>query len=458
MAEPSTHINYSFDDVQRYLQGKMSAAEMHAIEKAALQDPFLADAIDGYREADANTAKQHLNEINAALFAEKKGNKVVTFNKRTQWLNIAALVIVLAGIGVVAAYFIRSSSLKEQTEIAKVQQPAKNESLQDSVAAMANSNALTKKEDTALLIAQNKAAKKSRSPIPKRKDAEDIIIAENKAVKQNKADTGKTEIASVLAAPSTLNLNKTQVVTDSAEYAFSTYKPPVEEKQMIARSYAVTDTPAQLQGKVSGLSVLPSPATFSGKVVDENNKPIAGVFIESADKKAVAVTDISGFFNLQKTDTLLNATASTIGYDSRNIALKQGMNSPIVLKENNMALNEVVVIGYGTTRKKSAYSDSIIRAQRKRIGDSAMPVGGWNNFSRYVTTRLDEDSTIENNMSENDLVELEFLVDKSGNPYNIKVIKPLDDRHNSKAIEILKNGPKWTTPSRKQKARVTINF
>ena len=40
MAEP-LYINYTFEDIQRYLQGKMSAAEMHAMEKAALQDAFL---------------------------------------------------------------------------------------------------------------------------------------------------------------------------------------------------------------------------------------------------------------------------------------------------------------------------------------------------------------------------------------------------------------------------------
>ena len=54
MAEPSTHINYTFEDIQRYLQGKMSAAEMHEIEKAALQDPFLSDAIEGYREVPSS--------------------------------------------------------------------------------------------------------------------------------------------------------------------------------------------------------------------------------------------------------------------------------------------------------------------------------------------------------------------------------------------------------------------
>jgi len=82
MAEPSTHTNYSFEDIQRYLQGDMSAAEMHAIEKAALRDPFLADAIEGFNEVDPATARHHLNEINAGLFREKQRSKIITFNNQ----------------------------------------------------------------------------------------------------------------------------------------------------------------------------------------------------------------------------------------------------------------------------------------------------------------------------------------------------------------------------------------
>src|SRR6188474_3382695 len=103
MAEP-LYINYTFEDIQRYLQGKMSAAEMHAVEKAALQDPFLADAIEGYNEVDLNTAKQHLNEINAGLFTEKQKPRVIAFNKKTQWLSIAAMIIVIAGIALFSVY------------------------------------------------------------------------------------------------------------------------------------------------------------------------------------------------------------------------------------------------------------------------------------------------------------------------------------------------------------------
>src|SRR5258705_10770158 len=104
MAEQSIHINYTFEDIQRYLQGKMSAAEMHAVEKAALQDPFLADAIEGYNEIPAATAGQHLNEIHASLYGRQKKSKVVLFSPKTQWWRIAALIVILAGVGVIGSY------------------------------------------------------------------------------------------------------------------------------------------------------------------------------------------------------------------------------------------------------------------------------------------------------------------------------------------------------------------
>jgi len=296
MAEPSKHINYSFEDIQRYLQGKMPAAEMHAIEKAALQDPFLADAIEGFTKADFSISRQHLNEINAGLFAKKKESKLVAFNKRAQWLNVAAIVIVLAGIGVVASYFLKTPSLNRQPAIAKVKKDETNKAEQQKPE-FEKLEASPPFTDTVLYVAQNKAAKKVHPSAAKKKAAENI--ADDKAVvKEDNSGRLNAEAASLAAVP------------------------PQDEKTMIARSFDIADTQAQLQGRLSGVSVLPSlPSTFSGKVVDENDKPIAGVTIESADKKAATLTDVNGYFNLQKTDSLLNVTASTIGYDNRALTL-----------------------------------------------------------------------------------------------------------------------------------------
>ena len=430
MAEPSTYHNYSFEDIQRYLQGKMSAAEMHEMEKTALQDHFLADAIEGFNEADLAKSRQHLNEINADLFAEKQKSKVVGFNKRTQWLNVAAITIVLAGIAVVASYFIKSSTLNKSTEIAQVKnKPAKNETPRDSLLTTPNTNELAKKNDTALLIAANKAAKKVQPSFSKRK------------VPQAAAKEYDTEIASVSATPIQLN-EVPPSMRDTAGYVSNANKPSFPQQAMAARSQAVGDTPLLLLEKKNELSVLPF--IFSGKIVDENNYPVPFAVIAPGDTAKKSFADENGDFKLYKKDSLINVTVSSTGYHSLNVTLKEGVNNPIILKINkDLALTDAVI----TTA-----------AQKNTHPDSSMPVGGWNNFNRYVMSALGKDSISGNGQPADNQVELEFLVDKSGNPYNIIIIKSLNEQRNAKAIDILKNGPKWIISSRKQKATVTINF
>ena len=51
MDEEKRNISYSAEDIRNYLDGKLTGPEMQAMEKAALEDPFLADAIEGYEES-----------------------------------------------------------------------------------------------------------------------------------------------------------------------------------------------------------------------------------------------------------------------------------------------------------------------------------------------------------------------------------------------------------------------
>ncbi|MEP6467893.1 MAG: carboxypeptidase-like regulatory domain-containing protein [Parafilimonas sp.] len=417
MADPSTHINYSFEDIQRYLEGKMSAAEMHTIEKAALQDAFLADAIEGYNDADLAKAKQHLNEINASLFAEKQKSKVVAFNKKTQWLNIAAMLIIICGLGVLSIYLIKHSG--KQQQVAQVKnQLQKPGVFKDSSATI---NTFSASQDSASLINQDKYVQKS----PARKFSNSSKKEINADAISNEAINAESDVATISAAPSA-NKNVSR-----------SFAPVSINKQNDSLQ-------KELMGKVSGLSVAEN--TFSGKIVDENNNPVAYATVESKDKKTATVTNASGDFTIQNNDSVMNVTATTVGFESRNINLRSGNNAPIVLKATNTNLNEVVTVGYGAARKS------------KVISDSVMPIGGWQNFNNYVITQLNKDTTEHPIASPNDVVEIEFLVDNLGNPYNIKIIKSPDETKTAKAIEILKNGPKWSRATKKKKAKLSIAF
>ncbi|MBS1747736.1 MAG: carboxypeptidase-like regulatory domain-containing protein [Bacteroidetes bacterium] len=427
MAEPSTHINYSFEDIQRYLQGKMSAAEMHTLEKAALLDPFLADAIEGFNEADLPTAQQHLNEINASLHKENKASKIVVFNKKTQWLNIAAIIILLAGIGILSAVFFNHDTKNSQVSTTKLA-PVQNGIQSDTTAIAANIPGQNKIDSSSSLLAENKVEKTNKHT---------TIAKKTKTIR-----AGVQRDEEVNSEMDMLNTNDASEKNISAQ---STAK--------LAKTMMTWDTASQSNNKLS--NVLVTPIIFSGKVVDVNNKAIPGALIQSADKKNEVITDLDGNFYLKAIDTTLNVTASTVGYLQQSSKLKSGYNAPIILHTTTNSLNEVVTVGYGTV--KNAKND-VLKNTRTALSDSTMPVGGWQNFNHYVLTQLNKDTLSEPEVYSNDLVELEFLVDNAGNPYNIKVVKPLDKTRNTKAIDILKNGPRWISTSNKKITKLAISF
>jgi TonB-dependent SusC/RagA subfamily outer membrane receptor len=103
MINRNSHNDYSLEDIEKYLKGKMSAADMHELEKAALEDPFLSDAIEGYSETSLETASTHLQEIKQELLQDKIKVKVVPLHSSTsiKWWRMVAAVLLIAIISTV---------------------------------------------------------------------------------------------------------------------------------------------------------------------------------------------------------------------------------------------------------------------------------------------------------------------------------------------------------------------
>ena len=89
----------------------------------------------------------------------------------------------------------------------------------------------------------------------------------------------------------------------------------------------------------------------TGVITDETGEPLIGVTVVEAGTQNAAVTDIDGRYKLNvKNGAKLNV--SYIGYEP--VTINAGQN--VVLKEDNKTLNEVVVVGYGTMRRKDVTS------------------------------------------------------------------------------------------------------
>lgn len=116
-------------------------------------------------------------------------------------------------------------------------------------------------------------------------------------------------------------------------------------------SYTISDRHIVLNRKDAFMTLPQQSKVVTGKVVDENGEPVIGVNIIEKETKNGTVTDIDGSYsiNLSPSSVII---VSYIGYVSQEIKVGNRENIIIELKEDAQALDEVVVVGYGTMRKK----------------------------------------------------------------------------------------------------------
>ena len=88
-----------------------------------------------------------------------------------------------------------------------------------------------------------------------------------------------------------------------------------------------------------------------GTVIDEAGEPIIGASVQVQNTKTGAITDFDGNFSVEAAS---NATLliSYVGYVTETVSVQGRSNIQVVLKEDATSLNDVVVIGYGTMKKK----------------------------------------------------------------------------------------------------------
>ena len=92
-------------------------------------------------------------------------------------------------------------------------------------------------------------------------------------------------------------------------------------------------------------------STVKGTVIDEAGEPIIGATVQVQGAKTGAITDFEGNFSVEAAS---NATLliSYVGYVTETVSVQGRNNIQVTLREDATSLNDVVVIGYGTMKKK----------------------------------------------------------------------------------------------------------
>lgn len=94
-----------------------------------------------------------------------------------------------------------------------------------------------------------------------------------------------------------------------------------------------------------------SQSTITGTVTDRSGKGISGVTVTVKGGSAATQTDDAGRFSIAAPGTA-TLVFSSIGYSTLEVAVGNRTVIPVTLETQESSLNEIVVIGYGTTRRR----------------------------------------------------------------------------------------------------------
>ncbi|NII28243.1 energy transducer TonB [Pseudoflavitalea sp. X16] len=503
------HIKqYSAADIQLYLGGKMSPAEMHALEQAALDDPFLADAIEGMQQTlaqhDASVIDAHLQDLQRQVYErtrkQSKQAPVVAF----RWWQAAAAAAVIVIIGGIWGYnyFQQTENKEPASQLAVVKQGEKQDSVTPSLAPAQPETTATVADGTIVgldspAIAANKtvavpADKQVTASLatPQKAEANDDVVAYNYTTEEKKLE---------LTTPNARQIFSKDTKPDSALVAYykdqalrrsntaKTYQDfqqakPVDYEQIVIAKQARDTTlagaytkPREREMNLSRKELSERQAKKNpnallsgfivGRVTDQANNPLSNALLRVNDNRDF-FTDHKGNFKIPANDSVVNVAVGVTGYYTQNLQLLNNTYDNYIalnqlgVKAPNPRLNsestQVVRIrgisSLGAVKSKEEYRNNYPEV---RVQD-AQPVYGWMAYQQYLEKNRKVPAVSEELTG---TVVVTFQVNRKGALSDFKIEQSLGKEYDEEAIRLIKEGPSWQLlKGRKTKATVLVRF
>ena len=446
MSEEKNIINYTAADIEKYWKGKLSTAEMHAMEKTAMDDPFLADALEGYKNAslaDLDSLKERLHK--------RVGAVVPILNlkrKRFTWVRAAAAIIIIVGAGLLVQQLVFNDRNKNSiATLEKDDKKPKSDTRNDQVTpdsinkqVPTQPGSVTSKPEQKVTTTPKAESYVYSNPDTIRKTNERDVVF--KKPSNESASAGKEQVIanaeikdeSVKTKSEGRNINDTSKSLNEKNLNSSPTASRAKANQAYYENDKLSEAAVALNNK------------YNYRVVDDQNNPVPFANVMNTRDNVGTYTDIRGNFNLVSSDSILHVQIRSLGYDSANYKLipSNAQSGDLVLKEDER--KETL-----TQNRKVVSSLS-----RKDSAEIEEPEVGWGYYNTYAANNIQIPEKVRPKNTRSD-VELSFEIDKTGHPINIKVTRSSQCKEcDAEAIRLLKEGPKWKRKGKKSKATVSI--
>jgi TonB family protein len=434
MSGENTYHSFNAADIEKYHKGLLSAKEMHAMEKAAMDDPFLADALEGYG-AMSVPVSEDLASLRKKLeerVSSSKTRSIVAPRGSAGWWKAAAAIALIAGLG----YGIYTVTVKNKpNEVAKLEekqnskpQPVATDTSKTITTYLKNDSDASYRDGS---VATLESRKKS---IPL---SDKAVIPENRQVSfnaENNVQNGRKDSTTPMgfSQPESKPMNDlSRVRTEEKPMA------KTDDVSVVSNGYA----------KQNANNSQPALNYFRGQVVDNNNNPVPFANVTNVRDNIGTYADARGNFTLVSPDSMLNVQVRANAYFNNQSELKNTVPlNRINLQQDSGGLAETVVSRRTMSQKRSREANMKF--------EEPEPADGWMNYDAYILNNINVpyDQKMKNSPGE---VDVSFEVDQNGEPVNLKVERSLCSACDQEALRLVKEGPRWKKKGKKGK-RVTV--
>lgn len=454
-------------DIEKYHKGLLNPAEMNALEKAALDDPFLADALEGYAAADTNISAD-ITDLKNRLAQKVEGAKVVAMQAGRsttsfRWLRVAAAVVIIGGVAALANQLLFNPKKEDiaQATVKKETEKAETVTTKDTA-----TNTTTAKQNQPATTTATAPAVQPPAPVTAGQQKTEPVVSAPSKTDDTKASEMKPQPVTAEAKEAELTAwekitAKTDEKKELLEEMTKSKAPgvPAGEADVVFKDQSEKGITNQRNISVAKKAAYQyknqQTNIFRGRVTDTNNAGLAFARVYNpADRNAGTYTDANGYFNLTYPDTILNVQVKALGFENSNIALRNNIVNNRVVLQDDRSLNEVVINNQKTNSNARSFD-----MNKNRSLEEPEPADGWDNYDTYIANNLNIPEEENFKQKSSGYVQVSFEVDKNGAPVNIAVDKSLCTKCDAEAIRLIKEGPKWKRSAKKHgRTSVIINF
>jgi len=408
MTAGRSHI--SEEDFKRYLENKMSVKERNSFEKQLQKDSFDAEAIEGYEIVGLTDIQKDMEELKGKIQPTKKKNTY-------RYLAAAATILLLVTAGVIWMQFSNENPIPKVAEKSELEinEP---ELIKPKISDEKFNSENTRIQQEASQIKQTE----QQVHLEKSEQKNEVTIAEMEAIESDD-ETEKLAVARsqkrVAASPKIQSDKNIALASDSSF--------------LDARGI-------QYEGQTG--EALSKTKTIRGKVISAGDgQPLPGVTLVEKGTNNLIVSDMVGNFELQLLNDSTTVVVRFVGMESAEFEPSDDSVLQIELEPSNIAMNEVVVTGYESQKKKSLMSSSTRISKDGSKSSKPGPVCGMDEYNNYLEKTAILPVEYPNSK---ETVKLLLKLDDLGGIISIESRNNVDSTILEKAKEIVFDGPNWS--------------